>query len=152
MHPGPEVWHEAGHAVVARWQGGVVREVTIESELDDHMSHTEVEWSGFGAIERARRAAMVSLAGPIAEMLETGADPTDPATLSTWRGDWEGAINSIRRLSTRAEERYRIRKQMVQEITAFLRDPTVRERLARVVDALDAHGTLDETLFDDALG
>ena len=34
MSPGPEAWHEAGHALAALFLGGVVREVTLESERD----------------------------------------------------------------------------------------------------------------------
>ena len=152
MHPGPEVWHEAAHAVVARWQGGVVRFVTIESERDDHVGHTEVAWVGFDERERARRSAMVALAGPVAEMLETDVDPEDVHVLTTWRGDWADASECLVSLAPSARERERLRASMIREIAAFLSDPGVRERLARVVDALDAHETLDETLFDDALG
>ena len=34
----------------------------------------------------------------------------------------------------------------------MLLDPGVEELVARVADALDAHGELDETLFEDCLG
>ena len=152
MYPGPEVWHEAGHAIVARWQGALVRWVTIESDRDDHVGHTEVAWVGFDAEERARRSAMVALGGPIAELLETDLDPEDHDALSSWRGDWEEAEDCLRTLAPRPDERERLRRAMVRAIRAFLSAPDVRERLARVADALDAHETLDETLFDDALG
>ncbi len=157
MYPGPEVWHEAGHAIVARWQGGVVRSVTIESERDDHQGHTEVAWIGLDARERARRSAMVALGGPVAELLEGDLDPdwVDVAVLDAlhaWRGDWAEADACLCELSPSGAERDALRMSMLREIAAFLSDADVRERLARVADALDAHGTLDETLFDDALG
>lgn len=152
MHPEPAVWHEAGHAVVARWQGATVRWVTIESDRDDHQGHTDVAWSGLDPQERARRSAMVALAGPVAEMLETDVDPTDPNALSAWSGDWEEAVTCLRVLAPRPEDREKLLQRMLRDIAAFLRDPTVRERLARVVDALDAHETLDAGLFQEALG
>lgn len=152
MHPEPAVWHEAGHAVVARWQGGEVRWVSVESDFDDHEGHTEVAWFGFDAAECSRREVYVAVAGPVAELLEADADPTDLATLSTWASDWEQAQRCLAAVVRDPSRRPAQLAAIVREVAAFLSEPTVRERLARVVDMLDAHRTLDDTLFDDALG
>lgn len=152
MHPDPAVWHEAGHALVAHWQGAEVRWVTLESDRDDHEGHTEVAWRGLDTRERLRRSAMVALAGPVAEMLETDVDPEEPDVLATWQGDWDEAVACLRVLAPDERERDRLLRRLLGQVRAFLAEPSVRERLARVVDALDAHETLDATLFDDALG
>lgn len=152
MYAGPEVWHEAAHAVVAHWQGAVVRCVTLETDDDEHEGLTEVAWVGLTADERARRSALVALAGPVAEVLETDVELHDPSVLSTWRADWDESTRCLAALGLSGGALELERARLIGEVRVFLSDLSVRERLARVVDQLDAHRTLDETLFDDALG
>ena len=92
MPPGPEAWHEAGHALAAHLLGGAVREVTLESELDGFEGHVAVQWGPVGDREEARRSALVALAGPVAELVFRGDDVlADPGALSAWRADWDEA-------------------------------------------------------------
>lgn len=151
-YPGPAVWHEAGHVVAALHFGGEVRLVTLESDLDEHVGHTEVVWRGLGELERARRSALVALAGPVAETLYLGEDIEDPAILSAWRADWDEAENCLKALTTDPEEHAVLRNRMIAELVRTFRDERVWEQLARMVDALDAYETLDATLIEDALG
>jgi hypothetical protein len=151
-YAGPEVWHEAGHALAALHLGGEVRLVTLESEFDDHAGHTAVAWSGFAEEERTRRSALVALAGPVAETLYVGEDVEDPAVLATWRADWEEAEACLRRLAEDPEERGVLRQRLLAELVGLFRDERVWEQLARIVDALDAYETLDADMIEDALG
>jgi hypothetical protein len=97
MSPGPEAWHEAGHALVAHLLNGVVRELSLESELDGLAGHAAVQWpEAVTEQEAARRHAFVALAGPVAELVFRGEDVLrDPHALSTWRGDWDEAQSQL---------------------------------------------------------
>ena len=153
MAPTPEAWHEAGHALAAHLCGGTVREVTLESELDDYGGHVAVEWRPAGREESARRSLTVALAGPIAELVFVGDDALDdPDAASAWRADWAEAESQLAQLSDDAEERTAPRRRAVSELRRSFESADGYERLARIADALDAHETLDETLFFDALG
>ena len=164
MFPGVEAWHEAGHALVARLLGGTVRCVTLESELDEHGGHTEVLWSegagravGPGAErQQARREALVALAGPIAERLHADEGPLEDLEarelLSSWRGDEREFLEAVARFEPDPAQRTAAARHLTGTLVGLLDDVEVQERLARVADALEAHGTLDEALFDEAAG
>lgn len=153
MAPGAEAWHEAGHAVAALVYGGEVRLVTLESELEGHAGHVEVAWHQPESPSRARRLAAVALAGPIAELVHLGEDALDdPRALSSWSGDWSEAEASLGAAVKSEADRDALRRELVREVRALFEDPQVYERTARVADALDAHGTLDELLLEEALG
>ncbi len=130
-----------------------MREVTIESERDDTEGHVAVEWQRAAPAEEARRFATVALAGPVAELVFRGEDVLeDPEALSAWRGDWDEAEAQLARLHRGMEERDKARFAILRELHEFFDGAENYERLARLADALDAHVTLDETLFEDALG
>lgn len=154
MPPGPEAWHEAGHALAARLAGGRVLLVTLESEREEHEGHVEVDWSGVGAgpEARARLNALVALAGPLAELLREGEHVlADPDVLSSWRGDWSEARATLAEFELDPSEVERQLERLARELRTWFEDPRAEEQLARIADALDAHGTLDETLLADAL-
>jgi hypothetical protein len=153
MAPGSEAWHEAGHALVAHLHGGLVREVTLESDRDDHDGHVAIEWPPAPPPEEARRFATVALAGPVAELVFRGEDLLeDPDVLSAWRGDWDEAETQLARLHADPAEREKTRRAILRELHAWFDEARNHETLARLADALDAHVTLDEALFLEALG
>jgi len=148
----PAAWHEAGHALAAHLLGGHVREVTLESEHDGHEGHVAVEWRTTGADDDARRLATVALAGPVAELVFRGQDVLeDPAALSSWRGDLDEAEAQLERLHADPAEREGTRRALLRELRDCF-ETRGHECLARLADALDAHVTLDEVLFADAVG
>jgi len=148
-----EAWHEVGHAYVAHLLGGVVREVTLESERDDHEGHVAVEWHAAPVEEEARRLATVALAGPVAELLFRGeALLEDPEVLCAWRGDWDEAETQLARLHSDPLEREETRRAILRELHRAFDGARGYDSLARLADALDAHVTLDEALFLEALG
>lgn len=160
MPPGPEAWHEAGHALAAHLLGGRVREVTLESEREGTEGHVSVEWDRGSMQDEARRSAAVALAGPVAELVYRAAtgDPggqdllEDAEALSTWRGDWDEARGQLERLHRDPDRVERARRELLAELYGRFEDARGYEQLARLADALDAHDTLDEGLFLEALG
>lgn len=148
MPPGPEAWHEAGHALAAHLLGGLVREVSLESDFADHDGHVVVEWSSLSADELARCSATVALAGPVAELIFQGEGVLeDPEALSAWRADWDEAEAQLERLHANPKARDKARLEILAELRIHFDDLRTHEALARVADALDAHETLDEALF-----
>ena len=151
--PDARAWHEAGHALAAHLLGGVVREVTLESERDESEGHVAVEWSSAPAHESAMRSAMVALAGPVAELVFRGEDVLDdPWELSTWRGDWDEAESQLSELHPDEDQREAARREILLKLYRAFGEADGYESPARLADALDAHGTLDEALFDEAVG
>ena len=124
--------------------------VTLESELEGHDGHCSVAWPRLEPEERARRSALVALAGPLAEMAYRGDSPEDFGELSSFRADLAEAERCIQQLP--AEERAEGRRKLFRQVVRALDDVDVWERVARVADALDAHGTLDADQFLDAVG
>ena len=153
MAPYPQAWHEAGHGVVAHWLGGEVRSLSLESEEDEFEGRAIVAWDGGDADGFLRSTVMVAMAGPVAEIEFRDSDALEDETLSrAWRADWDEAERGLARLEPDEQRRTALRDRMLLQVRELVRDPHVRERVARVADALDAHGTLDEALFGDALG
>ena len=155
------VRHEAAHAVVARLLGGEVRTVTIEAEHDGHAGHTEVAWTSGPPEERLACSARVALAGPLMEIVLRGGGAglealEDPdlveqlrAEQYVWASDWQEVIAALEQLEPHLERREALFERWMREVCSYLVDPVVEEHILRVADALDAHGTLDDTLFED---
>ena len=101
-----------------------------------------------------RCEALVAWAGPLAELLHDGGVPDDPAELepellASWQADHESAERALGVLAGEQAQRDRIRRALLAELLELLEHPAVEERIARVADHLEAHGTLDATLFED---
>lgn len=152
MNPGPEAWHEAGHALAAHRLGGRVFEVTLESEREGVEGHVSVEWGRADDETEAHRQATVALAGPVAELVFQGEDVLhDPEALASWRADWETAESWLIRGHADPLARDEARHAILRELHTLFDGPAGYERLARVADALDAHVTLDDRLFLEAV-
>lgn len=150
--PGAEAWHEAGHALVARLLGGRVRWVTLESEEDGLDGHAAIEWGGASPRELATRSARTALAGPLAELAYRGStEPPEFTDFAAWERDWNEVERTASELEPDPAERGGLVRRWIEEVRGMLAEPEVAERLARVADALDAHRTLDEGLFEDAI-
>lgn len=147
LDPVTAAYHEAGHAYLAHRLGGLVVAVTIEDEDGELMGRTTVHWRSGDANERRRRSALVALAGPVAEARWRG-DVELLAALSAWRADWQEAQAALR-ASAPAAEQPALLQRWLREVRDELDDPDGWERLCRIADALEAHGTLDEDLLAD---
>jgi hypothetical protein len=151
-HPDAKAWHEAGHALMAHLLGGRVQHVTLEPDDGEQEGEVAVAWPHSGEPLEVR-SGRVALAGAVAELVFLGDDPDlDPATLSAWRGDWNEACRCAAILEREPERRKVLLMTWIGEVHALLDAPGHEESLARIADALHAHGTLDDVLFVDALG
>ncbi|MEM8712209.1 MAG: hypothetical protein AAGG01_14765 [Planctomycetota bacterium] len=154
-HSSPEAdaWHEAGHAYIAHRLGGRVHCLTLEADEDEFEGRASVEWpAGGDAEESARRSALTALGGPLAELLFRGeVDASDPELVKAWDGDWQEVERCAEAVEPDPDRRTTLIQRWVHEVQAALDDPRAEETLARIADALDAHGTLDETLFEECL-
>jgi len=148
LDPVTASYHEAGHVLMAHLLGGRVVAASIETDEDDWMGHTAVEWNATSSGEHARRSAMVALAGPVAETHWRGSATVVDA-LTAWRADW---LEVERSLATVPDpEREGRLREWLAEVRFELTTDVAWEHLCRVADMLEAHGTLDETLVADAL-
>lgn len=142
-------WHEAGHAVVAHLLGGEVQGLSLEPEEDELDGRASVLWSGMDARSLARVSIAVALAGPSAEWAYLGGGEPSAETASQWGADWQEVELRLAELSADPEEQRRLLLELWAETQRLIGDPDVRERLARVAEMLEAHGTLDRDLFLD---
>lgn len=145
MNDATAAYHEAGHVVLAHELGGRVVDTTIESEFDHHRGHTVVEWVGVDVAEVRVLSALVALGGPIAETLWLGDEP-DGDAFSAWQRD-DAEVDAAL-ASVEPDARERTRAVWIEQVVARLRHPVTWERLCRVADQLEAHGSLDADLLD----
>lgn len=151
--PEREAWHEAGHAVIAHLLGGEVREVTLDSDDDAFEGRVTVNWPAGTAVEVAERSARAALAGPLAELAryEDELDPGAAEIRAAWSGDWAEVERCAAVCSPDPDRRTPLIERWFRDVSALLEREDAESLIGRVADALDAHGTLDETLFEDCL-
>jgi ATP-dependent Zn protease len=140
-------FHEAGHAFVAIMVGARVVSITIDpdnNDLPDRYGDTQIAWdrSQFSDREFAEKFALVSLAGPVAEMILTG-DAWHPALLPEWSGDWQQAMQSARGLCKSKRECVALLERMAIESHQVLSRDDVWPFIGAIVDELVAHETLE---------
>lgn len=147
LDPAIACYHEAGHAYLAHRLGGRVVTVTIEHEDDGVMGRTTVHWRDGDAAERRRRSALVALAGPVAEALWRG-ELESLRELTAWRADFREVQQALRVEGPPAAQAAQLHRWLAS-VREELDDPDGWERLCRIADQLEAHGTLDEDLLGD---
>jgi hypothetical protein len=148
LDPTTAAYHEAGHVLMAHLLGGRVVGASIEQDEEELMGQTAIEWVGLDPVERARRSAMVALAGPVAEAWWRGEASLLDA-LTAWRADWQEVERAL--LVVPQGERDQTLHGWVADVRFELLNEVAWEHVCRVADMLEAHGTLDETLVEDAL-
>ncbi len=150
--PDAEAWHEAGHGLIAHLLGGEVRTLTLESDEEAFEGRATIEWPAAAPAESARRSALTALGGPLAELIFRGeADLDDPGLVRAWDGDWQEVERCAEKVQPDPDLRTDLIQRWIHEVDGTLRTDRSEEVLARIADALDAHGTLDETLFEECL-
>jgi hypothetical protein len=139
-------YHESGHALLAVFLGGKVKQVTIEPEDDDGPARTgdiQIRWRrSESAVEFARKSVQVSLAGPVAEMIYSG-DPYHPGLVAEWAADWRAAWDAAAPLYRDERQRLEYLEQISIQLYHRLRRDDVWAPLAALADNLLAHETLD---------
>ena len=142
-------YHEAGHVMMAHLLSGNVVYASIESDDGQLMGVTKVIWKTQPDDEQRRCSALVALAGPLAESRWRG-ESLQLEEFTAWRGDWQEVQNALVE-EAHGRDPVEVLQQWMLEVRCQLDDPLVWEWLCRVADALEAHGTLDDVLLDDAL-
>jgi ATP-dependent Zn protease len=140
-------YHEAGHAFAAVQLGAFVRSVTIEPDNDDEprrYGDTKIEWdhSVVSGKELCKRMVLVSLAGPVAEMIYSG-EPYHPGFVPEWGSDWKQAWLAAEAIHAADRARLLFLEQAAGEMYRLFQQDENWATLAAIVDDLLAHETLD---------
>jgi hypothetical protein len=136
-------YHESGHALVAVLLGAQVRALTITPDRDegpDRSGETQVEWprGTYSEKELAKNNVLISLAGPVAEMIYRG-EPFHPATIPEWAGDWKDAWRIAASLVPDERKRLAYLEQVTRDLYETLSRDQHWAALAALVDNLQAH-------------
>jgi ATP-dependent Zn protease len=148
-------YHEAGHALIAHYLGGRVRRVSIETEWDENLraeGDTEVLWpvGQMTGGEFQEAGVLVTLAGPVAEMLYSG-ETYHPALAAEWANDWHEATRLAGEFIPTLALRMKYLEAQIRRLWKLLDDEPLWSALAALADALLAHETLDEEQVVDTL-
>lgn len=140
-------YHEAGHAFAAVRLGAQVRLLTIAPDRDEgprRYGDTQIEWDHTHGDTRELRekTVLVSLAGPVAEMIYSG-DPFHPGFVLEWSSDWKLAWEAAATLHTNERTRLAFLEQATAEIYRVFKQDDNWSALAAIVDELLAHETLE---------
>lgn len=146
-------YHEAGHAFAAVRLGARVRLVTIAPDFDDgprRYGDTQIEWDHSRATDKELRykSVLVSLAGPVAEMIYTG-EPFHPGFVPEWSSDWKLAWEAAATVHANERTRLTFLEQATAEMYRLFKRDDNWAALAAVVDELLAHETLEGEVVHD---
>ncbi len=133
------IYHEAGHCVMAVLRGAKVERATIAPEEDGFHGFVEIHWP-----RRAEAADLlaVALAGPVAEMIYTGA-AYHPGLIPEWAHDWKQAW-TIGRRSTRSDrDCLKLLEQTVARLYHTMSTEAWWAAVAAVSDLLAAHDEIE---------
>ncbi|MBC8350842.1 MAG: hypothetical protein H8E66_02580 [Planctomycetes bacterium] len=149
-------YHEAGHAFAAVRLGARVRLVTIAPDYDDgpkRYGDTQIEWETSGADDKEvrQKAVLVSLAGPVAEMIYSG-DAYHPGFVPEWSSDWKQAWTAAATLHPDERTRLAFLEQASAEMYRLFKRDDNWAALAAIVDELLAHETLEGEIVHDIVG
>lgn len=144
-------YHEAGHAVMAKWLGGRIVSITIEPDDDDgprRFGDIRVQWlHPLPAREDAVRNIQVSLAGPVAEMIYDG-QRQPIAFRREWSADWQMAAECAAPWLKSRQHLGPYLDRMTAEVFQFIYDDHRWAAVAALADELLAHETLEADAID----
>lgn len=145
-------WHEAGHAFMAVHLGGEVLGLSIDPDHDDGPQRTgdvQIRWrhSSGSARDHAMNEILVSLAGPVTEMIHSG-DPFHPATVAEWSHDWKMAWDAASFVKSK-QERMKFLEQTTVDLHHTLSEDLHWSGIGILVDHLMAYEILEgETVHE----
>ena len=146
-------YHEAGHVIMAVRVGARVHSVTIDPDWDDgpeRFGDAQISWPEGVFDEKTflEKTILVSLAGPVAEMIHTG-DPFHPALVGEWSGDWQQALRAASILVSQRQPRLQYLEQKTIELYQLFRTDAYWCAIGELVDQLLAHETLEEDMINE---
>lgn len=148
-------YHEAGHAFMATYLGGLVRSVTLEPDRDDgpaRFGDVQIVWhSGrMSAKEFQNKLVLVALAGPVAEMIYRG-EPLHPGFVSEWADDWRKAWDAAKPILADHQQRLAFLEETVRSLHQLLNRDHHWAAIAALADELLAHETLESEAIREIL-
>lgn len=140
-------YHEAGHALMAWKAGARIESLTIDPESDDSLARegeARVIWepSRYTAQEFAICGISVALAGPVAELVQSGSD-ADEQQLNAWTVDWKEAWEAAGRIHHSPEARLTMIEAAVRDLRLLFEDERWWSALAAIADHLLAWDSLE---------
>lgn len=146
-------YHEAGHAFMAIYVGAHVRCVTIDPNWDDgpeRFADIQVEWplDQFTDRELHEKFVFVALAGPVAEMIQSG-EPFHPGFVAEWSADWKIAWQAAAPLFPLERKRLAYPEQTTARLHLLLDREDHWAAIAAISDNLLAHETLNGEEVED---
>jgi ATP-dependent Zn protease len=140
-------YHEAGHAFMATVLGAKVESVTIDPDNDDgpeRYGDTQIIWkrSRLSDREWSERAILVSLAGPVSEMLYSG-DPFHPGLVAEWANDWQSAWDLAEPFFPSPRRRLEYLETVTAQLYQRLNSEPNWSAVAAIADSLLAHEMLE---------
>lgn len=140
-------YHEAGHAFIALFVGARIHSMTIDPDWDDgpeRFADVQIIWPThrFSEKELREKEILVSLAGPVAEMIHSG-EPYHPGTVAEWAQDWQMAWEAAAAKFPDQQKRLAWLEQTSVELYRLLDREDHWAAVAAIVDHLLAHETLE---------
>ncbi len=132
---------------MAIYVGARVRSVTIEPDWDDgpeRHADIQVEWPVqlFSGRTLHEKTVMVALAGPVAEMIHSGA-PYHPGTVAEWAADWQVAWDTAAAILPVERKRLAYLEQVTVQLYRLFDREDHWAAIAAIVDHLLAHERLE---------
>ena len=145
-------WHEAGHATMAIIEGGFIEHVTLEPPDDDgpqRYGETITRWpTQMSQTELLKSEILVSLAGPIVEMLYT-TNRRNIADVDEWKADWMRAVASARSCSRTDYDAVKLIQHCEAEIFTLFEVPKYWSAVSAIAEELLAHYTIEHEQIHD---
>ena len=132
-------YHEAGHCVMAILCGAKVERATIDPEEDGFHGLVDIHWPAGAS---ARDVLLVTLAGPVAEMVYTQ-EPYHPGLVPEWAHDWKQAWRIARPKSPSDIECLRLLEKKVARLHKLFTLDSWWAAIAAVSDLLATHEEIE---------
>ncbi len=145
-------WHEAGHATMAIIEGGTVEHVTLEPPDDygpQRYGETITRWPPqMNQLELLKSEVLVSLAGPVVEMLYSNNRQTI-SEVQEWKADWMRAVASARSCTQNEDEAMKLIHHCEAELLALFEVPKYWSAVSAIAEELLAHYTIEhQQIYD----
>ena len=145
-------WHEAGHATMAIIEGGFIEHVTLEPPNDEgpqRYGETISRWpSQMSQNDLLKSEVMVSLAGPVVEMLYSD-QRQKIADVEEWKADWIRAVASARSCTKTDAEAAQMLQRSEEKTLRLFDISQYWSAVSAIAEELLAHSTIEHEQVHD---